>query len=111
MREFGFLLAIMALLMAGYWSFFVFPRQREFTKRQKYVRSLGRGDEVVTFGGMVGRVVDIDGEAGLVYVEIADGVVIKCVAASIVGEFDPEEVAANANRGLDADRQPEEVEA
>jgi len=51
MQEFAFLLVIMLLVMGGYWSFFVFPRQREFTKRQKYVRSLSLGDEVVTLGG------------------------------------------------------------
>lgn len=103
MREFGFLLVIMLLVMGGYWSFFVYPRQREFNKRQKYVRSLSRGDEVVTFGGMIGRVVDVDGERGIVQVEIADGVMVRCVAASIVSEFDPEQIASGARRSLEAD--------
>lgn len=98
MREFGFLLVIMLLLMGGWWSFFVYPRQREFTKRQKYVRSLHTGDNVVTFGGMVGRVVHVDGDAGLVHLEIADGVVIKCIAASIVSAYDPDQIAENAQK-------------
>jgi preprotein translocase subunit YajC len=100
MAEFGFLLVIMLLLMGGYWSFFVYPRQREFNKRQEYVRSLATGDEVVTFGGMLGRVVDIDGDTGIVYVEIAEGVVVRFVAASIVSAYDAERVAADATRGL-----------
>jgi preprotein translocase subunit YajC len=103
MREFGFLLVVMLLIMGGYWSFFVYPRQREFNKRQKYVRSLSRGDEVVTFGGMIGRVVDVDGDSGIVQVEVADGVVVRCVAASIVSEFDPEQIASSARRGLEAE--------
>ncbi len=107
MQEFGFLLVIMVLLLGGYWSFFVFPRQREFNKRQQYVRSLSRGDEVVTFGGMIGEVVDVDGEAGVVHVQIADGLVVRFVAASIVSEYDPEEIAHNAQRGLDAEQQTE----
>ena len=101
MREFGFLLVIMLLIMGGYWSFYVFPRQREFNKRQKYVRSLQQGDEVVTFGGMIGQVIDIDGDAGIVYVEIADGMVVRFVTASIVSEYDAEKIAANAQRGLE----------
>ncbi len=101
MQEFGFLLVIMLLIMGGYWSFFVFPRQREFNKRQQYVRSLSVGDEVVTFGGMIGRVVDVDGAAGTVLVEIAEGTVVRFVAASIVSEYDAEEVAHNAQRSRD----------
>ena len=105
MQEFGFVLVIMVLILGGYWSFFVFPRQREFNKRQQYVRSLSRGDEVITFGGMIGQVVDIDGEAGVVYVEIADGLVVRFVTASIVSGYDPDEVAHNAQRGLSAGEQ------
>jgi preprotein translocase subunit YajC len=100
MAEFGFLLVILLLLMGGYWSFFVYPRQREFNKRQEYVRSLAVGDEVVTFGGMIGRVVDVDGDAGVVYVEIAEGVVVRFVAASVVAEYDAERVAEEAARGI-----------
>lgn len=100
MQEFGWLLVIMLLIMGGYWSFFLYPRQREFNKRQKYVRSLSKGDEVVTFGGMIGRVVDVDSALGTVDVEIAQGVVVRCVAASIVSEYDPQKIAENANRDL-----------
>lgn len=101
MQEFGFLLVIMLLVMGGYWSFFVYPRQREFNKRQKYVRSLHEGDEVITFGGMVGRVVAIDAEAGVAHVEIAEGMVVRFVTASIVSEYDPEQLAENAQKAFD----------
>lgn len=109
MREFGFLLVIMLLIMGGYWSFFIYPRQREFNKRQEYVRSLHQGDEVITFGGMIGRVVAIEGDKGLVHVEIADGVVVRFVAASIVSEFDPEEIAHNAQRGLQVESESDKL--
>lgn len=99
MAEFGALLIIMLLVLGGYWSFYVFPRQREFNKRQQYVRTLRQGDEVVTFGGMIGRVVDVDGDTGIVHVEIADGMIVRFVAASIVSEFDAEEIAQNAQQG------------
>jgi preprotein translocase subunit YajC len=110
MREFGFLLVIMLLVMGGYWSFFLFPRQREFNKRQSYVRSLALGDEVVTFGGVIGHVVGVDGEAGIVQVEIAEGIVIRCIAASIVSEYDPQEIAENAQRAVQQ-QQDEQVQS
>lgn len=101
----------MLLLMGGWWSFNVYPRQREFNKRQKYVRSLRGGDEVVTFGGMIGRVVAIDGEAGTVSVEIADGVVVRFVAASIVSEYDRDKIAENAQRGMAFDTEDTTTDA
>ncbi|MFZ4812888.1 MAG: preprotein translocase subunit YajC [Phototrophicaceae bacterium] len=100
MAEFGFLLVVMLLVMGGYWSFFVYPRQREFNQRQKYVRSLHMGDEVITFGGVVGRVVGMDAETGVVNLEIAEGVVIKVIAASVVSEYDPKQLAENTQRAL-----------
>ncbi|MEL6272208.1 MAG: preprotein translocase subunit YajC [Chloroflexota bacterium] len=108
MQEFAFLLVIMLLIMGGYWSFFVYPRQREFKQRQNYVRQLALGDEVVTFGGVIGRVIDVDGETGVVQVEIAEGVVVRCIAASIVSGFDPEEIADNVRR---AGQQDESAQA
>ncbi|MEO0563021.1 MAG: preprotein translocase subunit YajC [Chloroflexota bacterium] len=101
MAEFAFLIVISVLVLGGYWSFFVYPRQREFNQRQAYVRTLAEGDEIITFGGVIGRVIDVDGEAGVVFVEIADGVVIRVVAASVVSEYDHRELAENAKRGLD----------
>ena len=92
MQEFAFVLVIMLLLMGGYWSFFVYPRQREFTKRQKYVRSLSLGDEVITFGGMIGKVVEIDGSNGIAKIEVADGVIVRFAIASVVSEYDLEKL-------------------
>ena len=92
MQEFAFVLVIMLLLMGGYWSFFVYPRQREFTKRQKYDRSLSLGDEVITFGGMIGKVVEIDGSNGIAKIEVADGVIVRFAIASVVSEYDLEKL-------------------
>lgn len=100
MQEFIVLGVILILVFGAYWSLSIFPRQREFQKRQRYVRSLSQGDEVITYGGMIGRVVAVDGELGVAHIEIADGVVVRVVAASIVNEYDRDQIAEDANRGL-----------
>lgn len=98
---------VMVLLLGAYWSLVIFPRQRDFQKRQSFVRTLAAGDEVITAGGIIGKVLDIRGEEGIAYIELADGVVVRVITASVLGVFDPVELAENAQKGLR--RQEEDV--
>jgi len=99
-EEFALLAFVMLLAMGAYWSMVTFPKQRDFQKRQRFARDLAEGDEVITYGGVIGRVIDIDAENGIALVEIADGVVIRMITAAIMQPYDPEEIAENARRGL-----------
>jgi preprotein translocase subunit YajC len=101
MQEIILLAVILALGMGAYWAMVLFPKQRDFSKRQKFVRTLARGDEVITAGGIIGRVVDLEAEQGVAYVEIADGVVVRMIAASLLAPFDPEELAKNVRMGVE----------
>jgi preprotein translocase subunit YajC len=101
MQEIAIVAVLMLLGMGAYWSMIVFPRQREFQKRQRFVRALAEGDEVITAGGIIGRVVGLQAEAGIAHVELAEGVVVRMVAASLLSPFDPEELAANVRKGLE----------
>jgi preprotein translocase subunit YajC len=103
MQEFLFVAVILLLGMGAYWSMVLYPRQRDFQKRQRFVRTLVEGDEVITAGGIVGRVIDLEAEKGIARVELADGVVVRMVSASLLSPFDPEELAKNARRGLEAE--------
>jgi preprotein translocase subunit YajC len=100
MSEFVLFSFVLILLLAAYWSLVIFPRQRDFQKRQSLARSLAAGDEVITAGGIIGKVLDIRAEEGIAYVELAEGVVIRVITASLLEVFDPEELARNARMGL-----------
>jgi preprotein translocase subunit YajC len=108
-QEFILVGVILILIAGAYWSLSLFPRQREFQKRQRYVRSLSVGDEVVTYGGIIGRMIDIEAEIGIAHIEIADGVVVRVITASIMRAYDPEEIAAAANRGQDGETVPQDA--
>jgi preprotein translocase subunit YajC len=101
MQEIAIIAVIMLLGMGAYWSMVIFPKQREYQKRQKFVRALAEGDEVITAGGVIGRIVDLKAEQGVAYVEIADGVIVRMIAAALLSPFDPEELANNVRRGLE----------
>lgn len=104
MPEIILLAFVMALAMGAYWSMVIFPKQRDFQKRQRFVRSLAEGDEVITAGGIIGRVIGLEAEQGIAYVEIADGVVIRAITASLLTPYDPEELAKNVRMAVEAER-------
>lgn len=95
-----FLLVILLIFVAGYYSLVTLPRQRTFKKHQRYVMSLQVGDQVITSGGIIGIITELDAEVGVCRLQIAEGVEIKMIAAALVQPYDPEEIARNARMGL-----------
>jgi preprotein translocase subunit YajC len=97
--EFVALALVMLLGLGAYWAMVIFPKQRDFSKRQQYVRSLAAGDEVVTYGGIIGKVIEIDSNNGIAHLEVADGVVVRLVTAALIQPYDPAEFARAAQMG------------
>lgn len=98
MEEFALIGLILLLGLGAYWSMVIFPRQRDFQKQQRYVRAAKAGDEMITFGGIIGRVLEIEADKGIAHVEIADGIVVRMVTASLLRPYDAEEFAQHASR-------------
>ena len=99
MQEIILLGVVMVLGLGAYWSLVIFPRQRDFQKQQKYVSSLKPGDEMITYGGIIARVISIEPEQGIATVEIADGVVVRILMAALMRPYDPEELTRTAELG------------
>lgn len=100
MPEFVILAVVMLLALAGWYSMVTFPKQRDFQKRQRFVQNMDIGTEVITYGGIIGKVVEVQADQGLLIVEIADGVIVRMVTAAVVQPYDPEVIARNARMGL-----------
>ena len=67
------------------------PQQKKVKQHQAMVAALRRGDQVVTQGGMIGKVVKVKDD-GELEVEIADGVkvrVIQSTIATVVSKTEP----------------------
>lgn len=58
------------------------PQQQKVKQHQAMVAALRRGDQVVTQGGLIGKVSKVK-EDGELEVEIADGVKVRVVQATI----------------------------
>ncbi len=100
MTEFIAVGVILLLGMGAYWAMVLFPKQRSFQKRQRYVSGLSEGDEVITYGGVIGRVVRIEAQMGIAHVEIAEGVVVRMIMAAMIQPYDPDVIAENARQAL-----------
>jgi preprotein translocase subunit YajC len=106
----GFLIVI--LLLAAFWVVAVMPRRRRMQSHQAMQDSLDVGDDVITAGGLHGRVESFD--EGEVRLEIAEGVVvtvdrraIAAVATEVEVEVDAPEEGEEEEPAEDEENQPE----
>lgn len=80
------------ILLVLMWVLLVRPQQQRVRRQRELIASLGVGDEVVTAGGIVGRIVQLDSDE--VRLEVAPGVVLRlmrlAVNARVGGELEPE---------------------
>ncbi|MFY0691959.1 MAG: preprotein translocase subunit YajC [Litoreibacter sp.] len=70
------------LIFAIMYFLLIRPQQKKVKEHQAMVAALRRGDQVVTQGGVVGKVVKVK-EDGELEVEIAEGVKIRVIQATI----------------------------
>lgn len=69
------------------------PQQQKMKQHRAMVEALRRGDQVVTSGGIVGKVFKVNDD-GMVEVEIADGVKVKIIKHTITQVLNKTEPAA-----------------
>ncbi|MGI1663612.1 preprotein translocase subunit YajC [Palleronia sp. KMU-117] len=83
------------LIFAIMYFLLIRPQQKKIKEHQKMVQALRRGDQIVTQGGLIGKVSKVK-EDGELEVEIAEGVKVRVVrntVAQVLSKTEP----ANAN--------------
>ncbi|NGQ90923.1 preprotein translocase subunit YajC [Rhodobacter sp. HX-7-19] len=81
------------LIFAIMYFLLIRPQQKKMKEHKSMVEALRRGDQVVTQGGIVGKVTKVQ-EDGMVEVEIADGVKVKVIKGTIAQVMNKTEPAA-----------------
>ena len=69
------------------------PQQKKMKEHKAMIEALRRGDQVVTQGGIIGKVTKVQDD-GMVEVEIADGVKVKVLRHTISTVLNKTEPAA-----------------
>ena len=72
----------MLLIFVVFYFFLIKPQQKKFKEHSSLLAALKKGDEVITSGGIVGKVIEPDKD-GISTVEIAPGVLVKLTKQSI----------------------------
>jgi preprotein translocase subunit YajC len=71
------------------------PQQKKMKELKAMIEALRRGDQVVTQGGIVGKITKV-GDDNMVEVEIATGVVVKVLKSTILSVMNKTEPATKA---------------
>jgi preprotein translocase subunit YajC len=80
-----FILVLLALM----WFLLIRPQRRRQLEQQRMIDSLRIGKEIVTAGGLYGRVTEVAGDE--VRLEIADGIEVRIAKRAIAGIVSEEE--------------------
>lgn len=81
------------LIFAIMYFLLIRPQQKKLKDHKAMVEALRRGDQVLTQGGILGKVVKVN-EDGILEVEIADGVKVKVLRSTISQVMSKTEPAA-----------------
>jgi len=84
-------LLLLGLMIVVFYVLLIRPQQKRLKQHQALVAHLEMGDEVITIGGMYGKVRRMDDTH--IWLEVADGVVLRFARQAISRK--PEELAGN----------------
>ena len=87
-------LIMMVAMFAVFWFLVIRPQQKRAKEHQNMLKGIKSGDQVVTNGGIIGRVAKV--EDGILMLDIADGVRVKCqqsMVADLVKKSEPRDDA------------------
>jgi preprotein translocase subunit YajC len=81
------------LIFAIMYFLLIRPQQKKIKDHQKMVQALRRGDQIVTQGGLIGKVSKVKDD-GELEVEIAEGVKVRVVRSTVAQVLSKTEPAA-----------------
>ena len=85
-----------AFIFVVFYFLIIRPQQKKFKQHQALISTIKKGDKVVLASGIIGTVTKTEHE-GVIEVEIASGVTVKVVAATI-SSVDAKDKISNDNR-------------
>ena len=80
----GMILMLVAMFAIMYF-FMIRPQQKKQKELQKFRKSIEKGQEVVTAGGIYGTVRDVDDVNNILVIEVANGVRLRVDRNSVFG--------------------------
>jgi preprotein translocase subunit YajC len=86
------LLVLVAAIIVMFWFVLLRPQQKARRQQKEMVEWLQIGDEVISVGGLVGRVTRLPEDDGWIGFELAPGVEIKLLTVAVSHRIPADEV-------------------
>jgi preprotein translocase subunit YajC len=88
----------MIFIFVIFYFLLIAPMRKKQKKTQEMLSKLKKGDEVITSGGIFGRITALDEERGFVILQISDNAKVKVLRSAIGGlAAEPESTAVAPN--------------
>jgi preprotein translocase subunit YajC len=78
------------LIFVVFWFLLIRPQQKRMKEHRALIAAIKKGDEVMTAGGIVGKITKAHEGSPTVEVEIADGVRVNVARGQIAGLWNPQ---------------------
>jgi len=76
------------LMLAIFYFLLIRPQQKRAKEHREMLNALKKGDQIVTSGGIIGRITDVDGD--MLTIEVGNkGTELVVGRAYVAGRFDP----------------------
>ena len=82
-------LILISIFFVIFYVMIIRPQQKTAKKLEAFLTGLKKGDEVVTTGGLIGRIAFVTGE--VLTLEVANNVKVRVLKAQVTGPFVPKE--------------------
>jgi preprotein translocase subunit YajC len=82
----------MIVIFVLFWFLLIRPQQKKAKLHNQMISELQKGDNVVTSGGILGKIFKIEDQ--VIHLEVADGVIIKVQRNTVSGKSSTPEVIA-----------------
>ena len=77
---------MLVLMVAVFYFLLIRPQQKKAKEHQKMIDAIGKGTEIVTNGGLIGRVMAVTGKT--LTMEISEKVRVRILRSQVAGVFD-----------------------
>jgi preprotein translocase subunit YajC len=80
----------LVLIFVVFWFLLIRPQQKRMKEHRELIAKVKKGDEVMTNGGIVGKVTKAQDSSPTVEIEIADNVRVQVARGQIAGLWNPQ---------------------
>ncbi len=87
----------LVLIFVVFYFLLIRPQQTKMKQHRQLIESIKKGDQVLTGGGIIGRVTRVEAD-GMAMVEIAQGVQVKVARSTITDVLNKPQPASNQNK-------------